>query len=247
MHRPWPLPPSPWVLAQTCHHQLFVHDRVAPESLRPLLPDALALDLHDGHAYLGVTAFEVGGLRLRGVLPLPVVSSFLQVNVRTYVTADDRPGIWFFSLDTTSALAAEVARRLYGAPFFQASIATRPEHGWTALSSARTGGDRPAVLEARFRATGRGARPRRGTVEHFLAERYCLYATGRGGTLQRAEIHHRPWTLRGAELEVDLNTMAPAGVEPLGGPPLAWYSETQDLLLWSPQPVAASSASARRT
>jgi uncharacterized protein YqjF (DUF2071 family) len=235
------LPSSPWTLAQTCRRQLFVHERVAPESLRPLIPDALALDLHEGSAYLGVTAFEVEGVRLRGMLPLPFASGFLQVNVRTYVSAEDKPGIWFFSLDATSALAVEVARRLYGAPFFQASIAARSEHGWTALSCARVAGNSPAVLELRFRPTGRAARPQPGTIEHFLAERYCLYAAGRGGRLRRAEIHHRPWRLRGAELEGDLNTMAPGGIEPLAAPPLAWYSESQDILLWSPRPVAAGS------
>ena len=54
---------------------------------------------------------------LRGMLPVPGVSSFLELNVRTYVrAADGKPGVWFFSLDASSRLAVEAARRAYKLP-----------------------------------------------------------------------------------------------------------------------------------
>ncbi|MDX6448185.1 MAG: uncharacterized protein QOD08_648, partial [Gaiellaceae bacterium] len=92
-------------MAQTWDDLLFAHWVVPEARLRPHLPDALELDLHDGTAYLGITPFEVTGLRVRGTLPLPRVSTFLELNVRTYVTDGDKPGIWFFSLDASSRLA----------------------------------------------------------------------------------------------------------------------------------------------
>ena len=50
-----------------------------------------ALELGDGSAWLGVTPFELTGLRARGMLPLPYVSSFLEINVRTYVEYEGKP------------------------------------------------------------------------------------------------------------------------------------------------------------
>src|SRR5437763_581979 len=96
-HRPWPLPPGSWRLGQTWEDLLFAHWRVDADVLRPLVPDALRLQTHDGAAWLGITPFKISALRLRGTLPLPRVSSFLELNVRTYVTAGGKTGIWFFS------------------------------------------------------------------------------------------------------------------------------------------------------
>src|SRR5919205_1628427 len=98
-HRPWPLPPGRWSQAQTWENLLFAHWRVPEPELRRLVPPALELDVRDGSAWLGMTPFRVSGLRLRGMLPVPRLSTFLELNVRTYVTAEDKPGIWFFSLD----------------------------------------------------------------------------------------------------------------------------------------------------
>src|SRR3954462_5743825 len=116
-HRPWPLPSGPWTLAQSWEDLLFAHWRVDAGQVRKLVPPGLELDEHDGSAWLGVTPFVLTGFRLRGTLPLPRVSAFPELNVRTYVTVDDRPGIWFFSLDTPSRLAVEGARRAYKLPY----------------------------------------------------------------------------------------------------------------------------------
>src|SRR5205085_1613046 len=96
-HRPWPPPEAPWVQGQTWNDVLFAHWRAEDAELRRLLPPGLELELHDGAAWLGVVGFRVTGLRVRGLPPLPVLSSFGQLNVRTYVTDGAKPGIWFFS------------------------------------------------------------------------------------------------------------------------------------------------------
>src|SRR3954462_15452426 len=98
-HRPWPIPKRGWTMGQTWDVLLFAHWRVPLEELRAHVPAELDVDTHDGSGWLGITPFRISALRARGLLPLPGASSFLELNVRTYVTAGDRPGIWFFSLD----------------------------------------------------------------------------------------------------------------------------------------------------
>jgi len=226
-HRPWPLPEGSWVMAQTCEQQLFVHWRVDVAALRPHVPDKLSIDRFDGSAWLGLTPFVVSGLRGRGMFPLPLLSSFRELNVRTYVTFDDRPGIWFFSLDASSQLAVEAARRLYRLPFYRARISLQRSGDRILYECVRHEGK---AFSGAYAPGSDIVRAQPGTPEHFLTERYCLYAEERG-RLFRAEIHHRPWPLRAAEGRIDLNTMPPEDVV-LEGEPLLHFSGRQDVVLW---------------
>jgi uncharacterized protein YqjF (DUF2071 family) len=230
VHRPWPLPGGSWIMGQSWDDLLFAHWRVDAAALRPLVPDEVTLDEHDGSAWLGITPFVLSGFRLRGTLPLPVLSTFPELNVRTYVTCDGKPGIWFFSLDTTSRPAVEGARRMYRLPYFHARMAADRRGESVDYVSSRRDSERPYVFEASYRGTGRPFEPQAGTLEHFLTERYCLYA-GDGSGLYRAEIHHPPWRIREAEAEIALNTMPPDGLE-LRGEPLLHLAERQDVVIW---------------
>jgi len=223
------------VLGQTLDDQLFAHWRVSSEALREHLPDGLDVDEYDGSAWLGVTPFAVTGLRARGMVPLPLVSSFFELNVRTYVTLDLRPGIWFLSLDASSQLVVEAARRLYRLPFFRATITLRRRDSWIVYDCARDDG---RAFSGSYAAVGERFNAEPGSLEHFLTERYCLYAED-DGRLFRADIHHRPWPLQPAEATIELNTMAPDWVR-LEGDPVLHYSARQDVVIWPREEVAVS-------
>ena len=231
-HRPWPLPREPWVMAQTWDDLLFAHWRVEVSAVRGLIPDGLELDEHDGSAWLGVTPFALNGLRPRGMYALPFVSSFRELNVRTCVTRDAKPGIWFFSLDASSQVAVEAARRLYKLPYFRARISMERRSGRILYECVRT--ERKA-FSASYRGLDSVSPPQPGSLEHFLTERYCLYTAERG-RVYRAEIHHRPWPLQNAEAEIDLNTMPPDEIR-LEGDPVVHFSARQDVIVWPLRPV----------
>jgi uncharacterized protein YqjF (DUF2071 family) len=219
-HRPWPLPRRSWIQAQTWKHLLFAHWRVPEEALRENVPEQLPLDSFDGSCWLGITPFRVDGLRLRATFPVPRLSSFLELNVRTYVTHGDKPGIWFFSLT-------------YALPYHHASMrAHRLGEAVDYVSRRRGDGH---CFDGRYRPTGAAAPARADTLEYFLAERYCLYTT-RDGELFRADIHHPPWPLQPAEAEIRANSMPPPPVE-LEGEPLFHFSERQDVVIWPLEPA----------
>ena len=193
------------------------------------------METFDGDAYLGITPFRVTNLRLRGLPPVPLVSSFLELNCRTYVShGGEKPGIWFFSLDASSRFAVEAARRLYELPYFRASMSPPPH-----FTSVRAEG-RSAAWESSYVAEGEPALAEAGSLEHFLAERYCLYTTDAAGELRRAEIHHPPWQLAGATLELMRNTIPPEGVAADGDPDHVMCSERQDVVIWPLERVDAS-------
>jgi hypothetical protein len=231
-HRPWPLPREPWLMGQTWEELLFAHWRVPIESVRALVPSGLEVETFDGTAWLGITPFRVDALRLRGLPPAPGVSRFLELNVRTYVTRDGRPGIWFFSLDAASRLAVNAARRAYRLPYHRARMRAERRGDRIDYESTRLGRPtRPFVFNARYRPVGPVSPPPPGSLEHFLVERYCLYAVHDGRT-HRAEIHHPPWPAQPAEAEIELNTMPPDGIRVPGEPALLHFAAAQDVVIW---------------
>ena len=223
-------------MGQTWESLVFNHWRVSAEALRPHIPDELEIEEFDGSAWVGVVPFRITGLRARGMVPVPGVSSFLELNVRTYVRADDgKPGVWFFSLDATSRLAVRAARRTYRLPYFDARMTLDDDSGGIEVECARRGVN-DSVFSGVFRPTGEPGTPPVGSLEWFLAERYCLYAEG-DGALYRAEIHHLPWVLRTAEAEMGHNSIAPLE---LAGRPLCHIAERQDVVVWPLKRVPAS-------
>jgi uncharacterized protein YqjF (DUF2071 family) len=234
-HRPWPPPARGWTMGQTWEDLLFAHWRIPTSVLRPRVPAGLELDEFEGSAWLGVTPFRLTNLRFRGLLPLPVASSFLELNVRTYVTAQDKPGIWFFSLDAASAVAVEAARRTYRLPYFRARMNAHRRGEEIAYECVRA--DEPGrAFSARYRPAGAVFHAKPDSLEWFLCERYCLYVVDRG-RLMRAEIHHALWDLQPAAAEIDVNTMPP--VELSDEEPLCHFSRRQDVVIWPLEPVAA--------
>jgi uncharacterized protein len=225
-HRPWPVSDTAWVMGQTWDDLLFIHYRVDVEELRALVPEGVEVQTHSGSGWLGVTPFVVTGLRARGLPPLPFASSFRELNVRTYVTRDEKPGIWFFSLDASSQLAVEAARRLYRLPYFRADIAVRRRGAELSYDCSRNAGK---AFSATYGAEGDVFNAEPGSLEEFLTERYCLYAEHQG-EIHRADIHHRPWPLQTATARIDLNTMPPLKVA--DDDPVLHYSARQDVVIW---------------
>jgi uncharacterized protein YqjF (DUF2071 family) len=238
-HRPWPLPAGPWVMTQTWHDLLFAHWPVDAAKLRAQIPERLEIDTFDGSAWLAVVPFRMTGVRLHGTPAVRWLSAFPELNVRTYVVCDGKPGVWFFSLDAGNSLAVAIARAWFHLPYFRARMHCSERNGWIEYGSQRNhSGASPAALQGRYRPIAPAFLPQRGTLEHFLTERYCLYALDGSRRLIRGEIHHRPWALQQAQAEFASNTMAePIGIA-LEPQPLLHFARRQDVLVWPPTPVS---------
>jgi hypothetical protein len=213
----------------------FLHWPLSPEALRAKIPSGLTLDTFEGESFLGVVPFHMKGVRPRFVPPLPFVSSFVELNVRTYVVGCGKPGVWFFSLDASSRLAVRGARRFFHLPYFEARMSSSRKDGFVHYRSERIHRGAP---EARFAARYRGAGRARGTdLEKWLTERYCLYAE-REGRLFRGEIHHPPWPLENGEVEIDsLDMTRLVGIELPPKPALVHFAERLDVVGWTLCPL----------
>jgi uncharacterized protein YqjF (DUF2071 family) len=224
-------------MAMTWHDLLFAHWPVAASALRPLVPATLELDTFDGAAWIGVVPFRMSGVRVRGTPALPGPGAFAELNVRTYVTDGAKPGVWFFSLDAASRVAVRAARRWFHLPYFDASMTCDEGGGAILYRSRRTHVEAPpAEFVARYGPSGLDSRATPGSLDHWLTERYCLYAADPGGALLRSEIHHARWPLQPAHAAIHVNSMAAAaGVTLPAGPPRVLFTRRLDVVAWAPE------------
>jgi uncharacterized protein YqjF (DUF2071 family) len=238
-HRPWPLPPGHWIMEQNWHDLLFAHWPVSFELLRAQIPAQLDIDTFDGQAWLAVVPFRMSGVRLAGTPALPWLSAFPELNVRTYVTRGGKAGVWFFSLDAGNPIAVAIARRWFHLPYYRARMRCSERQGWIEYASGRVqSGAAAAELQGRFRPVGPPFFAHPSTLEHFLSERYCLYALDGRGRLIRGEIHHPPWPLQRAQAELERNTMSESLGIALNSQPLLHFARKQEVLVWPPRKIA---------
>ena len=204
-HRQWPLPAQNWLWRLSWLDLLFIHRRVQSSSLRAHIPRQLSIDEYDGSAWISVVPFRMADMMPKNLPCIPMFRSFPELNVRTYVLYQDKPGVYFFSLDTNSLPLTLGARFLYGLPYYRARASIEERGGWFEYESVRRDKGR-AIFSARYRADGDFLNVPPGSFEHWSAERYCLYSNKRG-RLVRLEVHHEPWKLQSAQVEVREDTM----------------------------------------
>lgn len=234
-------PPGSPVGYQSWSELLFVHWRLAPSEVEPLLPKGVTLDTFDGAAWVGLVPFRMSKVRPWWSPPVPGLSRFLETNVRTYVHVDGaNPGVWFFSLDASNSLAVRIARWKWQLNYFRARMRLGREGrrvryysercwpgppGASCAVDAETG-DLTAALDKEY-GPGRAVP---GTLEHFLVERYFLYTLAPDGGLLRGQVHHAPYPLREARLIHCRETLLrAAGINLHAAPSHVVYSDGVDV------------------
>ena len=236
-HRPWPCPKRLWLARQDWTELTFLHWRVPVSVLRAQIPKELEIDTYEGDAWLGLVPFRMENVRFRFTPKVPWLSSFPELNVRTYVKHRGKPGVYFFSLDAASRLMVWIGRQFFHLPYFKAAMTNAPEQSGWQYFSARKGSSPGAhrfVARQRFSKDVFLAQP--GSVEHFLTERYCLYSLDKRGQVLCSEVHHVPWPLRCGEIEIEENTMLQGfGIDSSRAPDLVHASDGVEVTGWWPE------------
>jgi uncharacterized protein YqjF (DUF2071 family) len=177
---------------------LFLHWQCDPDEIARRLPAGLSLDLFEGAAWIGIVPFFMRAVRPVWSPPIPGLSNFLELNLRTYVRdSNGRPGVWFFSLDANQLLAIWAGRRFFSLAYVQAKMRARTTPDmWIEYESSRAG----VSLEYRYRPSGAPFEAKPGSLEFFLIERYRLFAFRRGSLLS-GRVYHEPYQLRAVSVD----------------------------------------------
>lgn len=231
-----PLRTGPWIMRQRWHNLLFAHWPVDPHLLRQTVPAELDLDTFAGEVWLGLVVFRLSGIKLRGLPEVKAVASFPEVNVRTYVTYQGQPGVYFVSLDADNPLAVAIARPWYGLNYYNAEIHYGKDANGFHFKSRRIERGLPeARLDVTYAPMGEEpSTPKAGSIQlqKWLTERYCYYSVSQG-RVRRCDIEHPPWGLQSARASFRENSMALAyGLRVDGADALLHYSHFMEAHVW---------------
>ena len=224
------------VMVQRWTDVVFIHWRFEADVVQALLPEGVTVDVYDGSAWVGLVPFQMEGLGFPRCAPLPFVGRFPEVNVRTYVRAGDRRGVWFFSLDVDRLLPAVVARVGYHLPYCSGRadhirtgdlVVSRVERRWPKI-------DVPPVSEIVVR-TG-DVIDSDDHLVRFLTDRWGLISSTRGGRLRYAAVDHAAWPLhRGEVVHLADGLVAAAGLPAPQSVPHVMWSPGVDVRVGRPQ------------
>ncbi|MFD0711618.1 YqjF family protein [Paenibacillus sp. GCM10027626] len=222
-------------MSQTLNDLLFAHWPISLKEIQALVPSSLQIDTFEKQAWISVVPFWTNRARLRWGPSLPFLSQFPEINLRTYVTLNGKPGVYFFSLDADQRIIVEIARWGLHLPYFRANIQYAVKdnnlvHYHSIRTDHRTN---PGQFAAVYRSVSDIFQSKKGSLEHWLTERYCLYTIDEKGRIYRGEIDHSPWPLQRAEADISMLSLpASFGLQLPAIQPLLHFSKKHNVHAW---------------
>lgn len=224
-HRPFPVPSQKWTYYQEWRDAIFIHWKIPFETLRPLIPKELTPDSYNGEYYVSLVAFTMKNIRPRHLPAFPPVSTFHEINLRTYTKHENKAGVYFLSIEAEKTISAFLARKLSGLPYQKARMQRSSE----TYSSVNPEANQQLELTYRI------GKPilNKSLLDSWLTERYCLHLVEQN-RIYTFDIHHLEWPL--AELEIKTQQLHyKVGDLNLGSipPDSSHYSEGVQVLAWN--------------
>ncbi|HAD98819.1 MAG TPA: hypothetical protein DCG19_15505 [Cryomorphaceae bacterium] len=227
-HRPWALPTGKWKYYQEWNEAIFLHWRVEEAILRKMVPDELEIDRFEGEAWVSAVAFSMKNVRPRKLPAFPPLSDFDEINIRTYVRCNHKPGVYFLSIEAGSKAACSIAKTLSGLPYQHAEI-NRKEGQYISLNRAKAN-------EFKVCYTRGSSVPSKMERDCWLTEKYALFQE-QGNRINAYDIHHVEWPLTEITIrELHIDYPALQGLIH-GKPDTVHYSSGVQVLAW-PRTVA---------
>jgi len=227
-------------MKQGWYDLVYVHFEYPADVVQQLLPSGLEVDTYNDKAWVGLIPFSMRGIGLPRLPAIPYFGSFPEVNVRTYVTRNGVPGVWFFSLDINRMAPTFIARTTYQLPYC-----------FGAVSHMREGDDVYTTVKRRWPRHSDAKTPR--TALHirigdhidtptdfdvFVSARWGLYSHAGRQTLRYAPVDHPTWPLQRASIvSLDDSLISAAGLPAPTSDPHVMFSSGVPVLVGLPHKV----------
>jgi len=231
------LPKIPWVAYMSWRNLFFSSWPVPVDAIRAKVDARLELDTFDGSAWVTIVAMQATDVHFRGVAPIRGMDSFRELNLRSYVRVNGKPGVVFLSVECAAAVVDWMSANLFHYPYLRARVVGMEHDCCFRLATERIQADKPAaVFWACFRPFGEAHAPAPGSLEFFLLERYSSFFI-KDGAVHRADILHPEWLVQKAEAQIEVNTIpSAAGLELSQSPFHTAFVARTDTFVWLPVP-----------
>ena len=222
-HRPFPLPHGKWCYYQEWNKVLFLHWEMPLNPLKKQIPSSLEIDTFKGKAYVSLVAFTMQKIHPRYLPAVKSISDFDEINIRTYVIRDGKPGVYFLNIEAGKTLSAKVAKTLSGLPYEKAEM-FRKKRMYLSANKAHNN-----VFEAHYKT--KELKQPKTDLDRWLTERYYLYLA-KNDFCYRYDIHHLEWEIQTLNFDSLVINYAVEDYELTTPPDLCHYSKGVQVLAW---------------
>ena len=222
-HRPWALPTGRWRYYQEWNKAIFLHWKVDSDELRKFVPEEMSIDVFEGQAWVSLVAFSMEKIRPRNLPHFSPVSNFIEINVRTYASYKQKPGVYFLSIEGGRRISCQLAKSLSQLPYRYSEMKKANNFY---CSEHLQFGDK---LEVNYTV---GEKVENKTsIDYWLTERYALFQES-PGFISEFETHHIEWPIYEAQID-KLELEYPRFGEMLNKQPdLVHYSPGVKVIAW---------------
>lgn len=209
---------------------LFLHWEYDSNLIQNTLPEGVFVDTYKGKSYLTINVFFIQNLRLSNFPAIPGFSDFIEVNFRTYVyDKNGIPGIWFYSLDINSLLAASSGKNFFSLPYHYSELTEQQENGSISIEGTRVEANHSS-MKFSYIPENETYIAEPDSIDFFLMERYVLF-TYLNGKLHLGRVHHLPYSISKAKVLNNKNHLFELNSfnAPLSPPNIIHYSSNIDV------------------
>lgn len=233
--RTWPAPERSWFAKQVWSDLIFISFPVDKSLLQNHLPKGLKLDLFNKTAYISLVPFSSSKTSIKLVPEAITSAEVVGLNVRTYVKVDDKPGVYFFSINMSSLLVSQLIKRKFYFNGCNAKVKHVRNDDFQSYNCQRNNGDNTERFSCSYKPYGVTYQAESGSIEAWLIERFCAYSVNHSGKLYRTEIMHNPYVLQKVNVQILEDTISDFSRKL--APPLFHYCSLQESVMWSKEKV----------
>ncbi len=191
-HRPWEMPTGNWKFYQEWNNAIFLHWQVELTELEKVVPKELEIDLFEGKPWVSVVAFTMEKIRPKNLPSFPPISDFDEINIRTYVKSNNKPGVYFLSIEGGKKLSCIVAKGMSELPYRFSKIKRSQNLYKSSNSEFNDKLNIEFTIEKELKE--------KTELDKWLTERYALFQDTEK-SINEFEIHHLEWPINEIKLK----------------------------------------------
>jgi len=191
-HRVFSYPSRSWKYYQEWNDAIFLHWQVDVSKVKPFLPDGLELDVLDGKTWVSIVAFDMNHIGIRSLPRLPHISDFHEINIRLYVICNNKPSVYFLSMEGSKRSSCKVLKTISKFPYRPSkmkrtsfSYESKNEHAKDSFYAEYRLNSNPVIKDE---------------TDIWLTERYAVFQDYKKQLIEY-DVHHAPWPIQGINIK----------------------------------------------
>ena len=196
-HRPFDYPKRSWKFYQEWNNAIFFHWEVESELIKPLLPEGINLDTINDKTWVSLVAFDMNHIGIRSIPKMPHISDFHEINIRVYITCNEKPSVYFLNMEGSKRTSCSVLKMVSKFPYRYSKM---NRNNFSYKSKNEPNND---SFYTEYRLDHNVIN--KDKTDLWLTERYAVFQDYKGKIIEY-DVHHIEWPIQSINVKkLELN------------------------------------------